>query len=137
MKACEVQPKVKAQRLNSGTLKREATLLRAMFARYCQDHHGSGDNNLCNECSELLHYSLTRLACCPYGNDKPTCARCKIHCYRAQEKDTVRTIMRYAGPKMMLLHPLLTLEHLIKNLKEGPDKPRNRNTLKQTENAKG
>lgn len=135
MKTSEIHPKVKAQRLDSGALKREATLLRAMFVRYCQDHHGSRDNNLCDECTELLRYSLTRLACCPFGQEKPTCARCKIHCYRAQEKDSVRAIMRYSGPKMMLPHPLLTLEHLIKNHKEAPEKPRNRKAQTQREGA--
>ena len=33
--------------------------------------------------------------------------------------------MREEGPRMLLRHPILTAEHLIKNMKEAPDKPRN------------
>ena len=129
-----IKPTVKAERLEKGALKREAVLLEAMVRDFCKRHHND-PKGLCDDCRAFLVYALTRLACCPYGEKKPTCAKCKIHCYRAQEKDSVRAIMRYSGPKMMLPHPLLTLEHLIKNLKEAPEKPRNRKAQTQREGA--
>lgn len=119
----DVKPKVKAENLETGALKREATLLTAMVRDYCKRHHGS--DTLCDECREFLTYALTRLACCPFGQKKPTCFKCKIHCYRAAEKDTARTIMRQEGPRMLFKHPILTAEHLIKNQRQAPDKPRN------------
>ena len=118
-----VTAKVHAERLEKGALKREATLLRSMVEDYCRRHHQSDE--LCEDCKAFLTYALTRLACCPFGEKKPTCAKCKIHCYRADEKETARQIMREEGPRMLLKHPLLTLEHLIKNTKETPDRPRN------------
>ena len=112
----DIKPKVRAERLEKGALKREAKLLSAMVLAYCKKNHGS--ESLCDECREFLTYALTRLACCPFGENKPTCLKCKIHCYRAEEKETARQIM-------LLRHPILTAEHLIKNMKEAPEKPRN------------
>ena len=119
----DIKPKVRAERLEKGALKREAKLLSAMVLAYCKKNHGS--ESLCDECREFLTYALTRLACCPFGENKPTCLKCKIHCYRAEEKQTARQIMREQGPRMLLRHPILTAEHLIKNMKEAPEKPRN------------
>ena len=119
----EVKPKVHPERLESGALKREANLLSAMVHDYCRRHHGG--ESLCEDCKTFLTYALTRLACCPFGQKKPTCLKCKIHCYRAQEKETARVIMREEGPRMLLKHLILTAEHLIKNTQEAPDKPRN------------
>ena len=118
-----VKPKVHPERLQSGALKREAQLLSAMVRDYCRRHHGH--ETPCEDCRTFLTYALTRLACCPFGQKKPTCLKCKIHCYRAQEKETARVIMREEGPRMLLKHPILTVEHLIKNTREAPDKPRN------------
>ncbi len=119
----EVKPKVHPERLESGALKREAKLLSAMVHDYCRRHHGG--ESLCEDCKTFLTYALTRLACCPFEQKKPTCLKCKIHCYRAQEKETARVIMREEGSRMLLKHPILTAEHLIKNTQEAPDKPRN------------
>lgn len=120
-----IKPTVKPERLEKGALKREAVLLEAMVRDYCKRHHND-PKGLCDDCRAFLVYALTRLACCPYGEKKPTCAKCKIHCYRAQEKETARVIMREEGPRMLFQHPILTTEHLIKNLKEAPEEPRNR-----------
>ena len=114
----DIKPKVRAERLEKGALKREAKLLSAMVLAYCKKNHGS--ESLCDECREFLTFALTRLACCPFGENKPTCLKCKIHCYRAEEKETARQIMREQGPRMLLRHPILTAEHLIKNMKEAP-----------------
>ena len=119
----ELKPTVHAERLEAGALKREVKLLTAMVRDYCKRHHKSEE--LCDDCKQFLIYALTRLACCPFGQKKPTCFKCKIHCYRAEQKDRARIIMREEGPRMLLHHPILTAEHLIKNMKEAPDKPRN------------
>ena len=116
-----IEPKVKAERLQSGVLKREATMLKSMVKDYCKRHHG-GDT-LCEDCREFLVYALTRLACCPFGEQKPTCLKCKIHCSRAEDKEQAHQIMRADGPSMPLKHTLLTIVHLLKNTKCEPDKP--------------
>jgi len=57
-------------------------------------------------------YANEKLDRCPYGQNKPTCNRCPIHCYKPQQREQARHIMRYAGPRMLLKHPILAIKHL-------------------------
>jgi hypothetical protein len=88
-----------------------------MVQIYCADHHVAADGVLCEECGEFLHYAQRRLEKCPYGEDKPVCAKCPIHCYKAVQREQARMIMRYAGPRMMLRHPWLSLTHMLDKLR--------------------
>lgn len=106
-------------------LKEEKRTMEAMVSAYCRAHHGAKDD-LCESCADFLAYSLKRLACCPFGAEKPVCAKCKIHCYKPEYKVTARDIMRWAGPRLLFSHPVLTLKHLWYSATiESPDKPRN------------
>jgi len=103
-------------RLATPRMTREFNTLAAMLRIYCQDHHrpaAPDDRGLCPECGELLAYARKRLAGCPFGVDKPTCAHCQIHCYGPRQRETVRVVMRHAGPRMLWRHPLLALAHLL------------------------
>lgn len=82
-----------------------------MVELYCRDHHGT--RGVCDSCAELLTYSDRRLDLCPYGSDKPTCANCPIHCYKAGPRARARMIMRYSGPRMLFRHPYLAISHKI------------------------
>ena len=88
----------------------ERRTIRAMIAIYCRAHHRP-DGELCSNCRELLEYAYARLDRCPFGDDKPTCARCPIHCYRPEIRARVKEVMRYAGPRMIFRHPILALRH--------------------------
>jgi hypothetical protein len=92
-------------------LVREQLTMTKMVGIYCADHHDSPTPIPCATCQEFLDYANVRLAKCPYGDDKPTCAKCPIHCYKPVRREQVRTIMRYAGPRMLLHHPLLAITH--------------------------
>ena len=83
-----------------------------MAAIYCRQQHGSRQG-LCPACAELLQYAHTRLERCPFQAEKPTCARCPVHCYRPDMRQRVRAVMRYAGPRMLLYHPILAILHLL------------------------
>jgi hypothetical protein len=98
---------------------REEKTVAAMIHIYCHDHHGATDN-LCTECAALADYARLRLEKCPYQDDKPTCANCPIHCYRLEMRDRIRTVMRYAGPRMLLRHPVLAVLHLSDGFKKAP-----------------
>jgi hypothetical protein len=101
---------------------REFRTIRAMVALYCHDHHG-GRTALCGECGALMDYATRRLDRCVFGDDKPTCANCRVHCYTASMREQVRIVMRYAGPRMLLRHPLLALAHSIDGRRAAPDLP--------------
>lgn len=101
----------------SGKLKREHQTLVCMTTIYCEDHHGQRGDGICATCSELMDYAEKRLGKCPYGDAKPTCAKCPIHCYKTQQRERVRQIMRYAGPHMPRRHPWRALVHLFDKLR--------------------
>jgi hypothetical protein len=92
--------------------RREWKTGRAMVEMYCQHHHRGGA--ACPECQALLEYVRRRLDKCPLGIDKPTCAQCPIHCYRATERERIREIMRWAGSRSWR-HPVLALLHLMRD----------------------
>ncbi len=101
---------------------RERETIGTMIGLYCRQQHRA-NGALCAECSELLQYAQARLERCPYQQDKPTCARCPVHCYRSDLRAQVRAVMRYAGPRILLLRPVLALCHLLDGLKRVPERP--------------
>jgi predicted amidophosphoribosyltransferase len=105
-------------------LARELATLRAMAGIYCRDHHGTAAGGLCPECRVRMDYATRRLDRCVFGDDKPTCANCKVHCYTPARREEVRVMMRYAGPRMMWRHPVLALAHIADGRREAPELPR-------------
>jgi len=91
-------------------LAREWKTVAAMLDIYCHDHHGDA---FCQECHELIGYVRVRLERCRFGNEKPTCAKCPVHCYQRDRREQIRAVMRYAGPKMLWKHPWLSFGHLL------------------------
>jgi hypothetical protein len=98
-------------RRSTRRLSREERTIAAMITLYCRDTHGAAPDT-CAACGTLRAYAHDRLERCPFGADKPTCVNCTVHCYRADMRERVRAVMRYAGPRMLLHHPVLTLLHL-------------------------
>lgn len=107
-------------------LGRERRTIKTMIALYCRDRHG-GKKALCADCAKLFEYASQRLDRCPFGEGKPTCAKCPVHCYQPQYRERIRAVMRYAGPRMPLRHPILAARHLLDAIgepKQGSTKPR-------------
>jgi hypothetical protein len=114
-------------RLATPRLSREMKTMAVMLRIYCHDHHGDASRDgdrLCEACAGLFDYARKRLAGCPYGPDKPTCANCQIHCYGPQQREQTRVMMRYAGPRMLMRHPILAIAHVIDGKRAAPPKPR-------------
>jgi len=101
--------------------RREQKTLEAMMRMYCRHHHRS--QPLCAECSALARYSERRLARCVFGDEKPTCANCLVHCYKSDMRDKMRVMMRWAGPRMLWRHPVLALRHMIDGRRPSPRLP--------------
>jgi hypothetical protein len=99
-------------------IKREQKIVEYMVQLYCQGHHHA-EKELCVECQELLVYAHQRILKCPFGNQKPTCAQCPVHCYQPDKREQIREVMRYAGPYMLYKHPFLTLFHLFNRVRSG------------------
>jgi hypothetical protein len=98
----------------NATVEWERRTLLVMANMYCSAKHrneGGGGDARCPSCAETLAYADARAASCRYGSRKPACSRCATHCYRADMRQRILLIMRYAGPRMPLRHPFLTLIH--------------------------
>ncbi|WP_095498127.1 nitrous oxide-stimulated promoter family protein [Paraferrimonas haliotis] len=103
-----------------GVLAKEYKTIEAMVAIYCKAHHSSQP---CEECQQFLAFAHKKLVRCPYGEDKPTCAKCPIHCYKPDMRAKAKTIMRFAGPRMLIHHPVMAIRHLLAERRPVPAKP--------------
>ena len=103
-------------------LAREWRTISAMIRIYCRNHRHSAQpgQDLCPDCQSLLDYARVRLDRCRFGAEKPTCARCPVHCYVPRRREEVRAVMIYAGPRMLWHHPILSLWHWIDSFRETP-----------------
>jgi hypothetical protein len=121
----------------AGSLKSEFKTVQLMTNIYCKAHHQhkiaqhavsspnalNPNGKLCEQCVDFLEYALMRLDRCPYGENKPTCRQCPIHCYKPEYKAMSQAIMRYAGPRMLFTHPILAIKHLLAERRPVPVKP--------------
>lgn len=89
----------------------EAETIENMVKIFCHGNHGGGAE-LCAECSGILEYSLKKLSLCPFALEKSKCSECRVHCYAPEMREKIREVMKYAGPRMLLHHPVQSLRHL-------------------------
>jgi len=97
-------------------IEREKDCISKMVRIYCRGNHGTpkeSSGDLCNDCRELLDYALVRVSKCKFGVEKTVCARCPVHCYKPGMREKVKAVMRYAGPRMLLRHPVHAIWHMV------------------------
>ena len=100
----------------------EVATMREILAIYCRGKHHGCSGTLCPDCEALLAYALQRIEKCPRMKEKTFCAVCPIHCYGREERARIKEVMRYAGPRMMLRHPVMTLRHMFIQWRSGVGK---------------
>ena len=89
---------------------REKHTVSWMIRLYCRKKEGNKE--ICSECRELEEFAHKRLSACRYGEQKTSCKKCPTHCYRKDMRERIRQVMRFAGPRMILYHPLEAVRHL-------------------------
>jgi hypothetical protein len=115
-----VQPARKTKNdLAAARLAREWETLTTMVRIYCRDHH-CATARLCTECEQFLAHANRRLERCRFGPEKPTCAKCPVHCYQRERREQVRVVMRYAGPRMLWEYPIMCLRHWLDGFRKSP-----------------
>ena len=92
-------------------IEREKNVVSIMVRLYCRQKEGNED--CCENCRRLLEYAYARLDRCPFGEKKTVCKRCAVHCYKPELREQMRKGMRFAGPRMLVYHPLIALKHLL------------------------
>lgn len=96
---------------------REKRMAAQMIALYCRKkHHTRGD--LCPQCAALDAYAKMRADKCPFMETKTFCSNCRIHCYKPDMRAKIREVMRFAGPRMILHHPVAAIRHVVETKKE-------------------
>lgn len=99
----------------------EKEVIRKMITIYCRRKHvlegATPPGKLCRDCSVLLQYAYQRLERCPKGEHKNSCRKCEIHCYSPVMKMKIRDVMRYVGPRMIYISPVVAVRHLISELR--------------------
>jgi hypothetical protein len=100
----------------SNNLTDEKKTIRYMIEIYCRGEHKA--SFLCNECVDLLNYAVTRLDKCPLDKSKVTCNKCKIHCYEPKQREKIREVMKYSGPRMLYRHPISAIKHMRKEIRK-------------------
>ncbi len=92
-----------------------------MVAIYCAGSHDAAARTeraycgepVCSECKAVDDYAILRTDHCRQMHTKTSCEQCPYHCYRPQEREQIRQVMRYAGPRMMTKHPIAAIRHLL------------------------
>lgn len=94
-------------------IEKEKRTVKLMIELYCQKKHGHKES-LCEECSELLEYAHKRLSYCKFGDEKSSCSKCPIHCYKKDMKEKIKEVMRFSGPRILLYNPYEFIRHIFK-----------------------
>ena len=101
-----------------GKREREKRIGSEMISLYCRRSHQTKKGPLCPDCAALLAYAHERSDKCPYMEKKTFCSSCKTHCYKPEMREKIRTVMRYSGPRMITVHPVMAIRHLIERQME-------------------
>ncbi len=71
--------------MKKSRIEKQKESIEFMIGLYCGKKHKTKEV-LCDDCRELLQYANFRLDHCRFGEKKPNCGSCKIHCYKKEMK---------------------------------------------------
>ena len=100
---------------------REMRVVSQMVALYCRKNHDASarvstahcGEALCPACAEIDAYAVERTLRCRKMDVKTSCEECGNHCYRKEMRERICEIMRFAGPRMLTVHPVAAVRHLM------------------------
>ena len=93
-----------------GKIEKEKKTVGIMIGLYCQKVHKS--QSLCTGCNQLEEYAHRRLDKCKFGDEKPSCKNCTVHCYNSEMRQKIRQVMRFSGPRLLYAYPIYYIKHL-------------------------
>ncbi len=105
-------------------IEREKRTVRKMIELYscvplvASEQSSSGRHHLHQDTmpDEYLHladFACRRLDHCTYGEQKTACKDCPTHCYAPKEREAIREVMRWAGPRMVWYAPKDAILHIL------------------------
>ena len=99
---------------NNNRIDVEKTTVEKMIILYCSKHHT--ETSPCDKCIELIDYSRLKLDKCKFGEAKPVCSRCSVHCYKPLMRGKIRGVMRYSGPRLIYHNPVISIKYMINKM---------------------
>jgi len=93
-------------------IEKEKRTVELMIRLYCRKKEKNA--LLCPDCIALLEYAKARLDRCPFGEEKASCKKCPIHCYKPQMRKRMKEVMTFSGPRMIFYAPVETFRHIFK-----------------------
>jgi hypothetical protein len=124
-----------AERMKDSRVIHDSVVLADFIQIWCDGHHkdrprrlaetdgatlgiyGRKRPTLCEECEAHLAYAEKRRAYCPH-DPKLFCANCETHCYKSDERQWQREMMRYSGPRSWRKgHAIDGLKHVLESRK--------------------
>ena len=92
-------------------IEREKHVVSRMITLYCR--HRLKAKDMPEEYKLLIDYAHRRLDHCKYGEHKTACKNCPIHCYAPRQRELMRDVMRWMGPRMIIYSPLEAIRHIL------------------------
>ena len=92
-------------------IEREKQTVRRMIELYC--HHRLKQDTIPEEYQHLTDFACRRLDHCKYGEHKTACKDCPTHCYAPKQREQIREVMSWVGPRMIFYSPIETIRHLL------------------------
>lgn len=111
-------------------IQREIKTIEKMILIYEKSHPATID--FPDQYQQLYKYAINRLEKCYYGENKPACKQCPIHCYQPKMREQMKVVMRWSGPKMLLRHPILAIRHLLDDRRPLPELPQKQQKIKSS-----
>ena len=100
---------------NREVILKEKETIEIMIRYFCNHKHETkNEDDLCDECRVLMLYAFKRLDKCRFKELKPTCRKCPVHCYGNDNREKIKEVMKYSGPRMIIINPLMAIKHLYK-----------------------
>ena len=97
--------------MKSSKIEREKRVVSMMIRIYCRRRLKLSE--IPEEYLELERYAHRRLDGCKFADKKPACKRCSINCYAPERREQIREVMRWVGPRMLLISPIDAIRHLL------------------------
>ncbi len=91
-------------------IEREKQTVRKMIELYCR--HRLKTDTIPEQYQHLADFACRRLDHCRYGENKTACKDCPTHCYAPAEREIIREVMRWTGPRMVIYSPIAAIRHL-------------------------
>lgn len=95
----------------------EKLLVSEMIALYCRKTTIRRKAACARSARPCMITPCSALNAAPFMETKTFCSACKVHCYKPEMREQIRTVMRWSGPRMLFVHPVLAIRHMKETMK--------------------